>query len=115
VLDRSVQQQTGTYKDYAIVARLVDPNTDQFVVVAAGIGRGGTVAAGEFLVDAHRMEDMLKQVPVNWKQKNLDLGLSDMPLENVTPTPVPKGHISHLQPTGHRVVRSRFSGQTCRC
>jgi hypothetical protein len=74
-LDRSIQQQTGTYKDYAIVARLVDPNTDQFVVVAAGIGRGGTVAAGEFLVDAHRMEDLLKQVPSNWKQKNMEIVL----------------------------------------
>ena len=73
MLDRSVQQQTGTYKDYAIVARLVDPNTDQFVVVAAGIGRGGTVAAGEFLVDARRMEDMLKQVPRNWNQKNMEI------------------------------------------
>ncbi len=73
MLDRSVQQQTGTYKDYAIVARLMDPNTDQFVVVAAGIGRGGTVAAGEFLVDANRMEDMLKQVPQNWKQKNIEI------------------------------------------
>jgi hypothetical protein len=75
MLDRSVQQQTGTYKDYAIVARLVDPNTDQFVVVAAGIGRGGTVAAGEFLVDAQRMEDLLKQVPQNWKQKNVEIVL----------------------------------------
>jgi hypothetical protein len=74
-LDRSIQQQTGTYKDYAIVARLIDPNTDQFVVVGAGIGRGGTVAAGEFLVDAHRMEDLLKQVPSNWKQKNTEIVL----------------------------------------
>ncbi len=75
MLDRSVQQQTGTYKDYAIVARLVDPDTDQFVVVAAGIGRGGTVAAGEFLVDANRMDEMLKQVPRNWKQKNVEIVL----------------------------------------
>jgi hypothetical protein len=74
-LDRTIQQQTGTYKDYAIVARTIDPNTDQFVVVAAGIGRGGTVAAGEFLVDASRMEDLLKQVPANWKQKNLEIVL----------------------------------------
>jgi len=29
----------------------VDPNIEQLVVVGAGIGRGGTVAAGEFLVD----------------------------------------------------------------
>jgi len=75
VLDRSVQQQTGTYKDYAIVARLVDPNTEQFVVIAAGIGRGGTVAAGEFLVDTNRMAETLKQVPQDWKNKNLEVVL----------------------------------------
>jgi hypothetical protein len=75
VLDRSVQQQTGTYKDYAIVARLVDPNTDQYVVVVAGLARGGTVAAGEFLVDSRRMNDMLSQVPSNWKQKNVEIVL----------------------------------------
>jgi len=74
VLDRS-QQDTGVYKDYAIVARFVDPNTDQFVVVAAGIGRGGTVAAGEFLVDAHRMDEMLNQVPGDWRRKNLEIVL----------------------------------------
>jgi hypothetical protein len=75
LLDRSQQLHTGVYKDYAIVARLVDPNTDQFVVVAAGIGRGGTVAAGEFLVDAHRMDEMLSQVPRDWKRKNLEVVL----------------------------------------
>jgi hypothetical protein len=75
VLERSQQIQTGVYKDYAIVARLVDPNTDQFVVVAAGISRGGTVAAGEFLVDDHHMEEMLAQVPRDWKRKNLEIVL----------------------------------------
>jgi hypothetical protein len=73
VLYRTQQIQTGVYKDYAIVARLVDPNTDQYVVVAAGIGRGGTVAAGEFLVDEHHMEEMLSQVPQDWKRKNLEI------------------------------------------
>ena len=81
VLDRSQQQKTGTYKDYAIVARLVDPNTDQFVVVAAGIGRGGTVAAGEFLVDQQRMGEMLKQVPKNWIHKNLEIVLETQVIE----------------------------------
>jgi hypothetical protein len=75
VLERSQQIQTGVYKDYAIVARLVDPNTDQFVVVAAGISRGGTVAAGEFLVDDHHMEEMLAQVPRDWRRKNLEIVL----------------------------------------
>ena len=81
VLDRSVQQQTGTYKDYAIVARFVEPNTDQFAVIAAGIGRGGTVAAGEFLVDTHRMEDMLNQIPRGWKHKNVEVVLETQVIE----------------------------------
>ena len=81
VLDRSVQQQTGTYKDYAIVARFIEPNTDQFAVVAAGIGRGGTVAAGEFLVDTHRMEDMLTQMPNGWKHKNVEVVLETQVIE----------------------------------
>jgi hypothetical protein len=75
VLDRSVQQQTRTYKDYAIVARFVEPNTDQYSVVAAGIGRGGTVAAGEFLVDARHIEDMVSHAPSDWKRRNVELVL----------------------------------------
>ena len=74
MMDRT-QQHTGTYSDYAIVARFVDPNIEQLVVVGAGIGRGGTVAAGEFLVDASRMEEMLKQVSGDWKRKNIEIVL----------------------------------------
>ena len=58
-----------------------DPNTDQFVVVAAGIGRGGTVAAGEFLVDQQRMGDMLKPVPEDWNRKNLEIVLETPVIE----------------------------------
>jgi hypothetical protein len=74
MMDRTVQQ-TGTYPDYAIVARFVDPNVEQLVVVGAGIGRGGTVAAGEFLVDEQRMEEMLKQIPSGWQRKNVEIVL----------------------------------------
>ena len=74
MMDRTIQQ-TGTYSDYAIVARFVDPNIEQLVVVGAGIGRGGTVAAGEFLVDEQRMEEMLKQIPKDWQRKNVEIVL----------------------------------------
>jgi hypothetical protein len=74
MMDRTIQQ-TGTYSDYAIVARFVDPNLEQLVVVGAGIGRGGTVAAGEFLVDEQRMDEMVKRVPSDWKRKNIEIVL----------------------------------------
>jgi hypothetical protein len=92
VLDRTQQLQTGIYKDYAIVARLVDPNTDQYAVVAAGIGRGGTVAAGEFLVDSHHMEDMLPRVPSNWKKKNVEIVLETQVIQGRSGPP----HISAI-------------------
>ena len=74
LLDR-LQQQTEDYKDYAIVARFLAPDTDQFVVIAAGIGRGGTVAAGEFLVNEHRMDELLKQVPRDGQKRNIEVVL----------------------------------------
>jgi hypothetical protein len=74
VLDR-LQQRTEDYKDYAIVARFVPPDTDELSVVAAGIGRGGTVAAGEFLVDENRMDEMRRQIPADWQKKNIEVVL----------------------------------------
>lgn len=64
------------------MTRLVDPNTDQYVVVAAGISRGGTVAAGEFLVDERHMEEMLPQIPKDWKRKNLEIVLETQVIQN---------------------------------
>lgn len=74
LLERS-HQDTGTYKDYAVVARLLDPNTDRFVVVAAGIARGGTVAAGEFLVNSHYMDEFALRASKDWSRKNLEIVL----------------------------------------
>jgi hypothetical protein len=74
LLDRT-QQKTEDYKDYAIVARFIPPDTDQYAVVAAGIGRGGTVAAGEFLVDEHRMQEILARAPRDWQTKNIEIVL----------------------------------------
>ena len=74
LLDRS-QQETGTYKDYAIVTRGLDPNTGHFVVVVAGIARGGTIASGEFLVDPHHMEELMRAAPKDWDHKNIEIVL----------------------------------------
>jgi hypothetical protein len=73
-IDRT-EQLKGVYKDFAIVARFVDPNTDRFVMVAAGIARGGTVAAGEFLVDPNQIRELAKIAPKDWAKKNMELVL----------------------------------------
>jgi hypothetical protein len=82
VIDRSQQLQTATYKDYAIVARFVDPNTDQYVLVAAGIARGGTVAAGEFLVDAKYLNEIAGKLPANWSHKNIEFVLETQVIDS---------------------------------
>ena len=74
LLDRS-HQETGTYKDYAIVTRALDPNTGRFVVVVAGIARGGTIASGEFLVDTRHMDELVRVAPKDWESKNMEIVL----------------------------------------
>ena len=75
-IDRNQQEATNNYKDYAIVARFQDPDTGKPAIVAAGIARGGTVAAGEFLTQPANMEALKSQTPKNWDGKNMEFVLS---------------------------------------
>jgi hypothetical protein len=75
-VDRGLQVETNNYRDYAIVARFVDANTGKLAVVAAGIARGGTVAAGEFLTQASNMEAIKSRAPKNWGGRNMEFVLS---------------------------------------
>jgi hypothetical protein len=86
LLDR-LQQQTENYKDYAIVVRFVPPDTDRVSVVAAGIGRGGTVAAGEFLVNENRMDEIVKQLPLDWQKKNIEVVLETQVIQGQSGPP----------------------------
>jgi len=75
-IDRNVQETTNNYRDYAIVARFRDANTGKLAVVAAGIARGGTVAAGEFLTQPGDIEAIKSQAPKDWAGKNMEFVLS---------------------------------------
>ncbi len=75
-VDRNLQQTTNNYRDYAIVARFTDANTGQLAVVAAGVARGGTVAAGEFLTRTGNMDSIRSQAPKDWAGKNMEFVLS---------------------------------------
>jgi hypothetical protein len=75
-IDRGLQVATNNYRDYAIVARFVDASTGQVAVVSAGIARGGTVAAGEFLTQPPNMERLKSLAPKNWNGQNMEFVLS---------------------------------------
>lgn len=57
--------------DYAIVSRVLDPRTARIVVVAAGMGQWGTLAAGEFLTQPGFAEALAANAPPGWERKRL--------------------------------------------
>ena len=75
-IDRNQQVSTNNYRDYAVVARFTDPSTGQIAVVSAGIARGGTVAAGEFLTHSANLQAVSAQLPRDWQNKSMEFVLS---------------------------------------
>lgn len=80
--------------DYAIVARYFDNTIEQPVVVVAGIGQTGTVAASEFVTSEREVEEMNKLAPPGWNHGNVEVVLA---------TNVIDGH-----PGPPHIVASRF-------
>jgi len=67
---------THDYKDYALVARFTDPTTGKLTIVAAGIARGGTIAAGEFLTDPTNLAQLAQQARGTGDRLNMEFVLS---------------------------------------
>jgi hypothetical protein len=62
--------------DYALVSRVYDSTTQRMVVVVAGIGQIGTIAAGEFLSDPRYMDALAGRAPKDWEHKNVQVVLT---------------------------------------
>jgi hypothetical protein len=62
--------------------RINDVNGATVWLADAGIGRGGTVAAGEFLVDQRHIDEMLHMAPSDWKCKNLEIVLETQVIQS---------------------------------
>jgi hypothetical protein len=75
-VDRGVQMATNNYRDYALLARFTDVNTGEPAVVVAGIGRGGTRVAGEFLTDNADLAQLMRLAQAAGDKKNLEVVLS---------------------------------------
>ena len=76
IVDRGIQMATNNYRDYAIVARFTDVNTGQLAVILAGVGRGGTRVAGEFLTDAADLAELQRLAKAAGDKKNMEVVLS---------------------------------------
>ncbi|MGA7343806.1 MAG: hypothetical protein WBE72_18525 [Terracidiphilus sp.] len=75
-VDRGVQLATNNYRDYAILARFTDVNTGKVAIVVAGVGRGGTRVAGEFLTDNSDLTQLMRLAHAAGDKKNLEVVLS---------------------------------------
>ncbi|AXC12260.1 Adenylate cyclase [Acidisarcina polymorpha] len=72
-LSWSRNEKGTSVDDYAIVSRLVRPESGVIVIAAAGIGPEGTQAAGEFLNSASQIANAVKGLPPDWNQKNMQI------------------------------------------
>ncbi len=76
VVDRTQQMATNNYRDYAIIARFTDSNTGNLAVIVAGIARGGTIAAGEFLTDPANLAELMRAARAAGNKKNIEIVVS---------------------------------------
>ena len=73
--------------DYAIISRVFDSTTGQPVVIAAGVHRMGTEAAGECFSDPACFEQAEKLAPGDWTRANIQIILQTQVVNEVAGQP----------------------------
>jgi hypothetical protein len=86
-VNRTQQMATNIYSDYAILARFTDNITGRIAIVTAGIGRGGTIAAGEFLTNPNDLAQLERITRAAGNKKNLEIVLSTQIINGEPGTP----------------------------
>ncbi len=69
---RTVDDNRST-QDFAIVARLLNFKTGQFLVILGGLGMVGTQATGKLVSSQGDLEAALRTAPAGWQGKNLEM------------------------------------------
>ena len=85
--DRPVTETQNNYREYAIVARFVDPDSGQLAVIAAGIGQGSTMMAGDFLTDPANLAELERDAHAAGNKKNVEVVLSTQIIDGQPGTP----------------------------
>src|SRR6202453_740783 len=87
IVNRLLQMTTNNYRDFAIVARFTDSTTGQLAIVAAGVGRGGTRVAGEFLTEPANLAQLQRAAAREVNKKNIEVVLSTQIIAGQPGTP----------------------------
>jgi hypothetical protein len=62
-------------KDFALIARLLNSKTGQFLVIVSGVGMVGTKAAGGLISNERALAAALRGAPGGWEKKNMEVVL----------------------------------------
>ena len=84
VVNRPQQMTTNNYRDFAIVARFTDSTTGKLAVIIAGVARGGTRVATEYLTDP---TDLAQLERAAGNKKNMEVVLSTQIIDSEPGTP----------------------------
>lgn len=87
MINRLEQMTTNNYRDFALVARFTDSTTGKLAVVAAGVGRGGTRVAGEYLTDSGDLAQLERAAARAGNKKNMEIVLSTQIIDGEPGTP----------------------------
>jgi hypothetical protein len=74
--------------DYAIVARYHDPTTEGPVMIIGGLGPYGTEAASAFVSTPQYLDQIVKQLPVGWENRNVEMVLKSDVIDGKAGPPV---------------------------
>jgi hypothetical protein len=81
------QNYGAVTRDYAIIARLHNDQTGQPQVIVAGIGMSGTAAAGEFISNEKRVEELQQRVGAGFKDHDFEVVLSTDVVNGIAGSP----------------------------
>jgi hypothetical protein len=74
-------------QDYAIVSVTDDGTLGRPLLVLAGVGPSGTMAAGEFLIHPESMDSLRKMAPAGWSGKNFEVVIGTQVISGVSGPP----------------------------
>jgi hypothetical protein len=73
--------------DFALVAKFHDPLTESEVFVVAGLNKGGTDAASEFVTTERYLDLLERLLPHGWEKRNVEVVLETHSLGNKNSAP----------------------------
>lgn len=73
--------------DYAIAARIFDPDSGRPVIITAGIGGSGTRAASEFLTSEKDLQQLAAMGPRDWQHKSFEVVLRSEVVNTIPGSP----------------------------